>query len=67
MIDPLKNNNNNAFYNFNFSVQKLVYSAQGALSAAGLQLGAAVPEPGTAALLVLALAAYHPRRRRNRG
>jgi hypothetical protein len=64
MIDPLKNNNNNAFLNFNFSLEKLVYSSQGALFAAGLQLGAAVPEPSTAALLLLALAAYHPRRRR---
>ena len=36
MIDPLKNNNNDAFINFNFSLEKLVYSAQGALFAAGL-------------------------------
>ena len=64
MIDPLKNNNNNSFINFNFSLQKLVYSAQAGLLAAGLQLGAAVPEPSTVALFLLAIAAYHPRRRR---
>jgi hypothetical protein len=64
MIDPLKNNNNNAFLNFNFSLQKLVYSAQGALFAAGLQLGTAVPEPSTLALFFLAIAGYQPRRRR---
>jgi hypothetical protein len=66
MIDPLKNNSNNGFLNFDFSLQKLVYSAQGALFAAGLQLGAAVPEPSSAALLLLALAACQSRLRRNR-
>jgi hypothetical protein len=64
MIDPLKNNSNNAFLNFNFSLQKLVYSAQGALFAAGLQVGTAVPEPSTLTLFLLAIAACHPRRRR---
>jgi hypothetical protein len=64
MIDPLKNNNNNAFLNFNFSLQKLVYAAQGALFAAGLQLGTAVPEPSTLALFLLAIAVFHSRRRR---
>src|SRR5262245_6057051 len=64
MIDPLKNNNNNSFTNFNFSIEKLVYSAQSALFATGLELGTTVPEPSTAALLLLALAACTPRRRR---
>ena len=66
MIDPLKNNSNNGFFNFDFSLQKIVYSAQGALFAAGLQLGAAVPEPSTAALVLLALAACQRRLRRKR-
>jgi hypothetical protein len=64
MVDPLKNNNNNGFINFNFSIQKLVYSPTGALFASGSQFGATVPEPSTAALMLLALAVFAPRRRR---
>ncbi len=63
MVDPLKTNNNNSFINFNFSLEKLVYSAEGALFAAGLQLGVAVPEPSTFVLMLVALAVYCPRRR----
>jgi hypothetical protein len=65
MLNPLKNNNNDYFVNFNFSLEKLVYYAQSALAGASLQLGGAVPEPSTAALLIIALAAFRPRRRRN--
>ena len=65
MLNPLKNNNNDYFVNFNFSLEKLVYYAQSAITGASLQLGGAVPEPSTAALLIIALAAFRPRRRRN--
>ncbi len=36
MIDPLKNNNNDSFTNFNFSLEKLVYSAQQLVASAQL-------------------------------
>jgi hypothetical protein len=64
MIDPLKNNNNNSFINFNFSLQKLIYSAPGSLFAAGLRIGSTIPEPSAAALILLGLAASMLRRRR---
>jgi PEP-CTERM motif len=64
MIDPLKNNNDDSFINFNFSLERLVYSAQSTLFAAGLQIGTTVPEPSSAALILLGLAAYCLRRRR---
>jgi hypothetical protein len=66
MVDPLKNNNNNRFFNFNFSLEKLVYSAQSAVVATGLQLTTAVPEPNTAVLFLLGLAVCCARCRRNR-
>jgi hypothetical protein len=64
MIDPLKNNSNNSFINFNFSIQKLVYSAQSALFATSLRMGTTIPEPATATLLFLALTACAAYRRR---
>jgi hypothetical protein len=60
MIDALKNNNNDAFTNFNFSLEKLVYSAQQLVMSSELAQ-ATVPEPGTVAFLLLLLAL--PRRR----
>lgn len=62
MIDPLKNQTDDAFTNFNFSIQKLVALAQltsfaASMSLAGdLQMGA-VPEPNTAALLLVGISA----------
>lgn len=61
MIDPLKNNNNDAFTNFNFSLEKLVYSAQ-QLVASSQFAQATVPEPNMATFLLLLFAL--PRRRR---
>lgn len=62
MIDPLKNNNNDAFKNFNFSLEKLVYSTQ-QLIASSQFVEATVPEPGTAAFLLLMFALPHRRRK----
>jgi hypothetical protein len=65
MVDPLKNNSNNSFINFNFSIERLVYSAGSALLATGLQQGTtAIPEPATFTLLFLALTACVTGRRR---
>jgi hypothetical protein len=65
-IDPLKNQIDDAFINFDFSLEKLVYySTQQIQSfASGLMQSTSVPEPNAAALLVMALAAFRPRRRR---
>ncbi len=64
MIDPKKNQTDDAFTNFDFSLQKLIYSAQDLAFGAQVFEASAVPEPSTAALLFMALAAYRPRRRR---
>jgi hypothetical protein len=64
MIDPLKGQTDDAFFNFDFSLQKLVYFSQNlAFSAQALQ-SSSVPEPGGTVLLFMAWAAHRPRRRR---
>ncbi|HEY4234854.1 MAG TPA: hypothetical protein VGM76_15585 [Lacipirellulaceae bacterium] len=59
MVDPLKNQNYDAFTNFDFAIQKLVPAAQLVQAAAihsSLSLSAAgVPEPGSATLLAMGL------------
>jgi hypothetical protein len=64
MIDPRKNNNDDTFTNFNFSLQKLVYSAQNAVFGTQLFQASAVPEPAAASLLLIAITAGLARRRR---
>ncbi|HEX5472088.1 MAG TPA: hypothetical protein VFW73_09385 [Lacipirellulaceae bacterium] len=61
-IDPLKTQIDDAFFNFDFSLQKLVFYTQ----AAGSQLlqTVTVPEPSTALLALFAVAAFIPRRRK---
>ncbi|HEX3600987.1 MAG TPA: PEP-CTERM sorting domain-containing protein [Lacipirellulaceae bacterium] len=73
MVDPLKNQIDDTFVNFDFSLQRLVYGMQSlavngfANFSAGAQLMASnsVPEPASVALLFIAIAAgCMPRRRR---
>jgi hypothetical protein len=60
-IDPLKTQIDDSFINFDFSLQKLVYYAQ---TAGGQLLQTdTVPEPSAVVLLLMAIAAYRPRRR----
>lgn len=61
LVDALKNNNNDAFTNFNFSLEKLAYTAQNFVAAAQLSQ-ITVPEPNAAALILALLVI--PRRRR---
>lgn len=61
MIDPLKNNNDDSFTNFNFSLKKLVYTAQNIVFNAQLA-PIAVPEPSVLAMLTFFF--MLPRRRR---
>ena len=65
MINPLKNQIDDAFFGFDFSIQKLIYSAQSMMFSAQLMQSAAVPEPTAAALLITAIAAFLPRRTRS--
>ena len=65
MIDPLKNQIDDTFFGFDFSIQKLIYSAQSMMFSSPLMQSAAVPEPGAAALLITAIAAFLPRRTRS--
>jgi hypothetical protein len=62
MVDPLKNQNYDAFTNFNFGLQKLMPAAQRIVAAkAGPSLmvsAAAVPEPGGISLLAVGLATW---------
>lgn len=63
MIDPLKNQIDDVFTSFDFSVQKLFYSVPQFVF--GAQLSAAtVPEPGSLALAGIALGAFASRRKR---
>jgi hypothetical protein len=66
-IDPLKYQTDDAFINFDFTLQKLVYSASQnfAFNAQSIELSqiANVPEPSTAVFLLTALAIFRPRRR----
>jgi len=63
MIDPLKTQNNDAFIGLDFSLQKAVELATA--GAASLSLTAeAVPEPSSAALVLLALVGFGLRSRR---
>jgi PEP-CTERM motif len=68
MVNPLKSQIDDAFMNFDFSLQRLVYSAQysGQTQAiAGLSLQSnTVPEPSTLALLLMAIGGCCVRRRR---
>ncbi|MCI0332618.1 MAG: hypothetical protein L0228_05285 [Planctomycetes bacterium] len=64
MINPLKNQIEDAFTSFDFSLEKLVYSAQNLQPFAQLRQSSAVPEPGAGALVLAVLAVYRPRRRR---
>ncbi|MCC7475528.1 MAG: hypothetical protein IT425_09045 [Pirellulales bacterium] len=65
MINPLKNQIEDSFTSFDFSLQRLVYGAQSAMLAlgTGLSQAAAVPEPGVAALVVMLLCGCSTRRR----
>jgi hypothetical protein len=64
MIDPRKNNNDDAFTSFNFSLQKLVYSAQNVLFGGQLVQSNTVPEPTAASLVVISITVILGRRRR---
>lgn len=64
MIDPLKNQLYDAFMNFDFSLQRFVYSGQSqTVAAISLPLNA-VPEPSTIVLLLTAILGCSTRRRR---
>lgn len=62
MIDPLKNQIDDVFSSFNFSIQKLFYSVPQFVFGAQPN-GAVVPEPGTLALAAIALGAFASRRK----
>jgi hypothetical protein len=65
MVDPLKTQIDDAFTSFDFSLQRLVYSAgQGLAVGAQLLQTYAVPEPSTALLCLMGIAACCSRRRR---
>jgi hypothetical protein len=68
MIDPLKSQIDDGFKNFDFSLERLVYTAQypgQATTFAAMSLQSnTVPEPSTIALLVMALSGFCVRRRR---
>jgi hypothetical protein len=64
MIDPRKNNSFDAFTNFDFSLQKLVFSAQNAVFSTQLVPANAVPEPAAASLLLISITAVLMRRSR---
>jgi hypothetical protein len=67
IIDPRKNNNDDAFTNFNFGLQKLVYSSPNALFGAQLVQSNTVPEPATALLVLVPIPVIlGTRRKRNR-
>jgi hypothetical protein len=63
-IDPLKTQTDDFFINFDFSLQKLVYSTIGQGLAAPLMQSVAVPEPSTAVLFIFTVFAACPRRRK---
>jgi hypothetical protein len=65
-IDPLKTQLDDAFYNFDFSLQRLVYSSTQTLMAANRFMQTfSVPEPTTAVLVLMAMFAMAvPARRR---
>lgn len=67
MIDPLKNQFYDSFVNFDFSLQKLIYSFQNP-SQGMFPPTAVIPEPGSAVLVAIGLAALcgHRRSRRQR-
>jgi hypothetical protein len=68
MIDPLKSQIDDSFENFDFSLQRLVYSGQNAgqsLAFAAMSLqSTTVPEPSTLALLIMTIGGCCVRRRR---
>jgi hypothetical protein len=68
MINPLKSQIDDAFRNFDFSLQRLVYSGQNSGQSqafAGLSLQSnSVPEPSGLALLLMAIGGCCVRRRR---
>lgn len=66
MIDPLKSQGYDAFMNFDFSLEKLVPISTEGGAAMSLMMVSAVPEPGSAALMLMALAGcgLHLRRRK---
>lgn len=67
MVDPLKNQYYDSFMGFDFAIQKGVQFPPMVAQAAAtysLMSSAAVPEPGTATIFILAIAQCMPRRRR---
>jgi hypothetical protein len=68
-IDPLRNHTDDAFMNFDFSLQKLLYSQIVPFAAQAMAFGTestqslGVPEPTTAVLLLIGIACFRPRKR----
>lgn len=65
MVNPLKNQIDDSFVNFDFSIQKLVFAAEQFPLAAQQRLSsAAIPEPSTITLLLLAFGFLRLRNKR---
>lgn len=65
MIDPLKTQIDDSFINFDFSLQKLVFSAAQGMMSGARSLGSfEVPEPSSVVLFLLVAVGGWPRRRR---